>query len=386
MSLLRLMFLFLIASFTTTLPAQVLQGTLNKDLSVSNNDLQNKVLSQGTKVDVIHFKNDKVRIRHSGGFFNLIDRDDIQIDKIPDDFISQLWYYELASRRWRVTPAKANLRIQLFKVTANFVNHLEEEQGFMDNLFVVDYLYRVLAKVIPQGLPRSSYTKLEIKVLKESRPYQYTADQGLIILSTGLIGLCRSEEELQMLLAKGGLQILLKTQNYFVFNSFSGTSENLSPMRESVQASEILYNNLHMIHSYAAKEWVSRFQAGAFNFYSTKNVPDNPRVSRRIDTAQTTLLRRYAQQANFENEWAYFDGMQRLVDYFEGIDLSEEFATQGNFPWRQYNLFNNINSKDYQTRYDANFDWMIVDLLAENASLEFDEKHYFYAQAFLDRV
>jgi hypothetical protein len=66
---------------------------------------------------------------------------------------------------------------------------------FKDEL-LYDYIYQLLHKIHPEGLIKGKSTRLTLAILKSTSPESFSFDNGLIVITTGLLASTRSEDEL----------------------------------------------------------------------------------------------------------------------------------------------------------------------------------------------
>jgi len=94
-----------------------------------------------------------------------------------------------------------NLRRELMDEANEYILRLEALSAFFDDEYLLDYLQRLLLRIHPSTLGDGRPGTLTIRVIKSSYPNAYSFPNGSIVVTTGMLSLIRSEEELLGVLA-----------------------------------------------------------------------------------------------------------------------------------------------------------------------------------------
>ncbi len=88
------------------------------------------------------------------------------------------------------------LRHELDQEAIDYLRKLEEYDGFFEDAYLTDYLQSLLYEIHPISLGDKRPGNLNIRVLKSNEPNAFCLPNGTIIVSTGLLSVIESEDEL----------------------------------------------------------------------------------------------------------------------------------------------------------------------------------------------
>jgi predicted Zn-dependent protease len=88
------------------------------------------------------------------------------------------------------------LRHELDQEAIDYLRKLEEYDGFFEDAYLTDYLQSLLYEIHPITLGDKRPGNLNIRVLKSNEPNAFCLPNGTIIVSTGLLSVIESEDEL----------------------------------------------------------------------------------------------------------------------------------------------------------------------------------------------
>lgn len=199
--------------------------------------------------------------------------DEKKIDLIsPEyDFWDELWFNE------RATEIKKNgweYEKILREDAKEFNNQLIQNYLIYYDDFFYDYLYHLVNKIHPTKLIKSKPAGFGILIMKSNESKSIVFDNGLIVLTTGLIAQTKSEEELVKILAKCVAHVVLEhnlinlKQQITLQNraEFWGTAAGV------VSSAAMAYNSVNNDNNYSAGEI---FLTGASAYLLTKSILEN---------------------------------------------------------------------------------------------------------------
>jgi len=88
------------------------------------------------------------------------------------------------------------LRHELDQEAIDYLGKIEEYGGFFEDAYLTDYLQSLLYEIHPITLEDKRPGNLNIRVLKSNKPNAFCLPNGTIIVSTGLLSVIESEDEL----------------------------------------------------------------------------------------------------------------------------------------------------------------------------------------------
>ena len=114
-----------------------------------------------------------------------------QIIKVKSDL-----YENLASKGFQY-----DLRRDLEDDTIDLISNFQRYYGLFNDDYLDDYIQGLLYKIHPVTLSDERPGNLVVRVLQHSYPNAFSTATGTIIITTGLLSICRSEDELLGVLA-----------------------------------------------------------------------------------------------------------------------------------------------------------------------------------------
>ncbi|MEZ5002537.1 MAG: M48 family metallopeptidase [Chitinophagales bacterium] len=94
-----------------------------------------------------------------------------------------------------------NLRKEIDEDVIDYLNYLESNNFIFHDSYLEDYLYQLIYKIHPFQLNDGRAGNLSINVLKSIEPNAFVYPNGFMFISTGLLSIINSEEELLSILA-----------------------------------------------------------------------------------------------------------------------------------------------------------------------------------------
>lgn len=120
--------------------------------------------------------------------------------------VEQIWQIELIKDKtylkWLRDNYQLKLRRTLHDEANDYINSLASAKRFYEDPYFEDYLYTLMNKIHPSRLVDQRPGSLFIKILKDPNPNAISLPNGCIILSTGLLSLLQSEDELVAILSQ----------------------------------------------------------------------------------------------------------------------------------------------------------------------------------------
>lgn len=202
--------LLLLLSFSLT-AQQVnynITGTVNKKITVLG--ASGSELEKGTKVTVTSFYADPVYgsclILSSGESQLKIARSDLKrIDLNFPTTKEELWQVLRINSDLDASLLKKGYQYELRKDleddASDALQNFEKLYGFYYDEYLDDYLHSLLYRIHPLTLNDGRPGNLTVKILKTCNPNAFSMSTGTIVLTTGLLSIIRSEDELIAVLA-----------------------------------------------------------------------------------------------------------------------------------------------------------------------------------------
>lgn len=120
------------------------------------------------------------------------------VNSSSSDNISTIEYQnKLQSYNWHYKN-----RQTLHEGALEYLKQLELQDAFYIDPELEDYLYQLVYKIHPKDFPSQQRVHLNVKMIKSLSPEAFSFTNGTIIISTGMLSLLRSEDELVAVLAR----------------------------------------------------------------------------------------------------------------------------------------------------------------------------------------
>ncbi len=134
--------------------------------------------------------------------FGLPLRDYKAIELHPED-VKGIWHRIFIEKKMFQHYDKGlnyDLRNELYTESVDYINNLSSSGLIYEDIILEDYVHSVLLKIMPQNLYNKLPGKNNIYIMKSPAPDNYILANGSLIISTGLLSILDSEEELMAVL------------------------------------------------------------------------------------------------------------------------------------------------------------------------------------------
>jgi len=135
--------------------------------------------------------------------FGLPLRDHKVIELYPED-AKGLWYQIFIEKKMLQhydDNLHYDLRNELYAESVDYINNLSGSGLIYEDMILEDYVHSVLLKIMPQNLYNKIPGKNSIYIMRSPSPDNYMLANGSIVITTGLLSILDSEEELMAILA-----------------------------------------------------------------------------------------------------------------------------------------------------------------------------------------
>lgn len=178
-----------------------LSGTVNKKI---NPILSTVTFEKGDEITLVNFFLIPPSYRYTVSTGNSV----YSINAID---ISRITFHDPKTRdqAWRLSVLQSDLhesislkgyqykiRHELDQEAIDYLGKIEEYNGFFEDAYLTDYLQSLLYEIHPITLGDKRPGNLNIRVLKSNEPNAFCMPNGTIIISTGLLSVIESEDEL----------------------------------------------------------------------------------------------------------------------------------------------------------------------------------------------
>ena len=97
----------------------------------------------------------------------------------------------------------------LHDAAQEYLIQLEMQNAFYVNPELEDYLYQLVHQIHPKAFPKQQKVQLNVKMIQSEIPEAFSFANGTILISTGMLSLLQSEDELMARLAREIAHIVL---------------------------------------------------------------------------------------------------------------------------------------------------------------------------------
>ena len=178
-----------------------LSGTVNKKF---NPQFSSVSFEKGDEITIVGLLFDPL-----GYYYNIIS-EQLKYRIKPID-ISRISFHNPQTRdqAWQLSILQSDLhesislkgyqygiRHELDQEAIDYLGKIEEYDGFFEDAYLTDYLQSLLYEIHPITLGDKRPGNLNIRVLKSNEPNAFCLPNGTIIVSTGLLSVIESEDEL----------------------------------------------------------------------------------------------------------------------------------------------------------------------------------------------
>lgn len=205
--------LFLLISITTfsQVSFDVTGTVVSKDIPATN--VKGAVIQSGTKVKILEYgvytspegaaipgylvKVDQQSYAIKAGHLNRIQ---LKKPNTVDEQWDQILLYSELPEAYAEHGYQYDIRNELEVEAQEMINIFFNQGLIFQDEYIEDYLQSLLNRIKPDTFKDFRPGHLNIKILSSARPDSYSLPNGTIIISTGLISLLNSEEELMAIL------------------------------------------------------------------------------------------------------------------------------------------------------------------------------------------
>jgi Zn-dependent protease with chaperone function len=189
----------------------IIRNRINRNLTPGNeikkiNYVQSETGYNYIKLTKSNGQSDYFPFRNNSEFYENIEfKPNSLIDIWLQKAIENNVYGEIAENGYQY-----DIRNELNLESIEYLNILSSNNTFFEDIYLENYLYSLLKQILPSSLNDGRVSELSIKVIKSNSPYASILPNGTILLSTGIISLAESEEEL--------ISVLLHEVSHFVLD------------------------------------------------------------------------------------------------------------------------------------------------------------------------
>ncbi|GHB33264.1 M48 family metalloprotease [Mongoliitalea lutea] len=152
----------------------------------------------------------------SYGNRKFIDEDRIEILNPDMDFWEEVWFTNRADEITKVGWEKEK-RQELYEDAMDYYSTALKNNLIFEDELLSDYLYQLTLAIHPFEMLKERQRNFSILVLKSPEESSFAFDNGMIVLTTGLLATLQTEEQLIQLLAENIAHVVLE-HNLINFN------------------------------------------------------------------------------------------------------------------------------------------------------------------------
>ena len=132
-------------------------------------------------------------------------------DNSIQNFWTKKWIDSSSSKDMSVSDYKTKLynhnwnyknRQLLHEAAHEYLAQLEIQNAIYTDPELEDYLYQLIYKIHPKAFPSQQKINLNVKIIRSLIPETFSFTNGTIVISTGMLSLLHSEDELVAILAR----------------------------------------------------------------------------------------------------------------------------------------------------------------------------------------
>lgn len=185
-----------------------LRGTVEKKISIVDSK---EKLEPGTKVEITEIFSDPddhseprklfYTIHFNGKKFTIREKDLARINLQDQNTLSGIWSMVLVKdtelyHNLLTSGMRYNLRNEADKESIEFLEYCNKYNAFFNDKYLEEYLQSLLPSIHPVTLSDKRPGNLSIKVIFQNNPNAYCLPNGTMMITTGMLSLIDSEEEL----------------------------------------------------------------------------------------------------------------------------------------------------------------------------------------------
>ena len=256
----------------------------------------------------------------------------------------------------------------LHDAAQEYLVQLELQEAFYVDPELEDYLYQLINQIRPKAFPVQQKIHLNIKVFKSAIPETFSFANGTILISTGMLSLLHSEDELMAILAREIAHLTLD-HNVETYTSMQ-TKKTISAIIGASVYVATTMNSIDKGHDYWDADYLGEFVGASsallsYGILSALGVGYNrSRIYEADELAQEWMMK------NNKNPYALPQAIRRL-QYFENQYRGTINALSENRFFLKNRFQNILGKKKYKlspigvkmTVLDTNYDTHISDCL-----------------------
>ncbi|MGY6521720.1 MAG: M48 family metalloprotease [Mongoliitalea sp.] len=152
----------------------------------------------------------------SYGNRRFIDEDRVEVLNPDMDFWEEIWFSNRADEITKVG-WEAEKRQELYEDAMDYYTTALKNNLIFEDELLSDYLYQLTLAIHPFEMLKERQRNFSILILKSPEETSFAFDNGMIVLTTGLLATLRTEEQLIQLLAENVAHVVLE-HNLINFN------------------------------------------------------------------------------------------------------------------------------------------------------------------------
>ncbi len=363
--------------------AQNLKGVLKEEYSMYVDTDGNIKIPAGTEGEILYIEDSNLGL-YIGGVLIEVKKKKVDFTYKPVDYFQKIWLEQIAPKAWKKNELRYEERQKLFEVSAEYFQELDNLYGFVNDPFLEDYLNQLLQEIIPSGMPKHRPGSIRIDLLKFTDPVVFASDDGSIILSTGLLSLCRNEEELKSMIAKGISVVILDHNLKNIIKE--GRARRFSEIAGKIAGTFSAINNLNrgrgLLYSYAEGTLVSRITSSLADGI-IKGLGAKFELAQERESDRMAL--KHVKYSNYNNPNCLLTILMRCRDYFRETNQYEKISSAGAYEHLNERLQTIKEENTFEDIQDSSYDLEISEILRLNARLEFFNHNFAYAESLIDR-
>jgi hypothetical protein len=278
-------------------------------------------------------------------------------------------------------------RNELEKTSDNFILDLETNNSFLYAPELDDYLHRKLLEIYPQPFISSRYSIIRnISVVKSSAPDVQVLNNGQILITTGMLCLIETEDELTALLTQQVARFVLD-MNYITYKKYR--NNDLASFFLGTTATIVTNTALNKKNENYERNYFLGQTAGLATILISSSIFNAMKKRYNLDFEMKidSLTIEYLSLKKIKTE-TLGNLMVKIREYAnnhpEYSDVS--FLTQTESYPKRLKRLEHKPDNDQIIQKDAQYDRNISEALTKNASLLISRFDYNEANQYLDRV
>jgi len=321
-------------------------------------------------------------------------------DNSNQDFWAKKWLKSFASHEANSNDYQANInchnwryenRQLLHEAAHEYLVNLEIQNVLYTDPELEDYLYQLVYKIHPKAFPSQQKIHLNVKIIRSLIPEAFSFTNGTILISTGMLTMIHSEDELVAILAREIAHLTLD-HNIKTYTALQ-TKRTIAAIVGTGAYIASSINSLNKGDNYFEADYLgSVIGAGSellsYGILSALGVGYNrSRIYKADEIAQEWMAK------NQYNPYALVQVIRRL-QFFETRYRGTNLALSENRFFLRNRFENILENKKYKLSphnvklmpTDVNYDTQISECLKTNSKLLVADEVYSEAIPYLDRA